>query len=75
MVQTGVVACLRMQRSLLPVVVPVPWRPCRMMSREDRREQCQTISLDLVLDHRLAINDLTCVTCTHSSRPLTKTEP
>src|SRR5262249_1346137 len=28
-----------------------------MMSREDRREQCQTISRDLALDHRLAIND------------------
>jgi len=29
----------------------------------------------LSLGPRLAINDLICVTCTHSSRPLTKTEP
>jgi hypothetical protein len=41
----------------------------------NRREQCQTISRDLALDHRLATNDLICVTCTHSSRSLTKTEP
>src|SRR5215831_21219447 len=38
----------------------------------NRRGRCQTISPDSVSVRRLAINDSTSATCTHSSRPPTK---
>src|SRR5262249_41872139 len=41
----------------------------------NRRGRCQTISPDSVSVRRLAINDSTSATCTHSSRPPTRTEP